>query len=1030
MGIRLVRRRRIALGLLSLAAAVWLICGLKRVAEEEGRAAVLDSPLGIVEPQRAVPGWHLVPPGILRLSFYPVRAVTLTVAGGSAREPLRTRDGSAVDAELLLRYRVDEDRLFDLHRRLGPRYERQGVIRWAQEALRTAIGTAAYAEVSGERTASVQDAIGRTLADRLREEGMVLQSCEVGRIRLRNTDAGTTAAAPLPAGRILLVGLDGADWNVVDPLRQAGRMPRLDRLVREGVRARLRTISPVLSPVLWTSIATGVVPQRHGILDFVTSAGRDGAPVPVSSSQRRVKAFWNILSERGLSVGVAGWWATAPAEEVNGFIVSDRVAYQLLGVRPVEERSRKGKVYPEEDDDAVIAATVAPESVGPADLAPFVKGDVSGLPEKDARLVDDLKTAIASGRTYTAAALALAARHRPDLTAVYIEGTDTVAHLFMPYAPPPLPGVDAVSQRRFARAVDASYEEADRLLGRLIDGLDPATVIVLSDHGFRTGDNRPRTESRPGYGIAADWHRQYGIVVFSGPAFRRGAALEEVSLLDIAPTLLRLAGLPVGEDMDGRPVAEAFEPAWLKEHPDSYIASWEGTKPAPLTRVAAAGGPAGVESPRQPAGTGSAGQPIGSGSAPGVPVSGQAEAGPAGGAAASEAAGNAASAVARDGATRPSRDESASAREEGDAEGDAERIEKLRSLGYLSGPGMPNAHNNRGAALLFQGRAEEALKEFELAIASNEDASIARLNMARARIDLHDYDGALREIDAHEKRQPRSRDAAYLRGRVAERRGHPDEAERYYQAALASDPNFTEARNDLGLLWERQGRHDEALAEFRRVVEIDPEFGEAYNNIGIVLRGRGETDAAADAFRRAIKASPDFAGAYSNLGLLLEDRGEFGEAEKLLRGAVQHAPSDADIRSNLGALLHMIGRDEEAVRELQRATSLDPKSASAWNNLGTALGKLGRSAEEIAAYRRALSIDRSSAEAHYNLGRALVRSGQEAEGRTELLAARDLKPKNQDLLQRIEQTLEELEDPSRAGSEATPLAAPAPGGSR
>src|SRR5213075_192676 len=113
------------------------------------------------------------------------------------------------------------------------------------------------------------------------------------------------------------------------------------------------------------------------------------------------------------------------------------------------------------------------------------------------------------------------------------------------------------------------------------------------DHGFRTGDNRPRTESRPGYGVAADWHRQYGIAVFCGPAFRRGVELDEVSLLDVAPTLLRLVGLPVGEDMDGRPVAEAFDPAWQQSHPDSYIASWEKTGAAAAPVVAAAAPEAG-----------------------------------------------------------------------------------------------------------------------------------------------------------------------------------------------------------------------------------------------------------------------------------------------------------------------------------------------------------------------------------------------------------------------------------------------------
>ena len=1012
MGIRLSRRRRAAAGLAVLTAAVWLLCGLRRVPEEEGRAAVLDSPLGLVEPSRAAPGWHLVPPGLLRLSFYPVRSTTLTISAGAGSDPLRTRDGSLVDAEILLRYRVDDDRLLDVHRRLGPRFERETVVRWAGEALRQTVGGAAYSEISGRRTGGVQDEIGQLLGERLRASGMILQACEVGRIRLRPDASGEpTAAVSLPAGRVLLVGLDGADWNIVDPLRQAGRMPHLDRLVRGGTRARLKTIAPMLSPVLWTSIATGVVPQRHGILDFVTGTAQDGGQVPVSARQRRVKAFWNILSERGLSVGVAGWWATWPAEQVNGFIVSDRVAYQLLGVRPVEERNRDGKVFPASGDERVIAATVAPESIGPGDLKAFLRlpADPAALPEKESRLVDDLRTVVASGRTYTAATLALAAGRPPDLTAVYFEGTDTVAHLFMPYAPPPLEGIEPGAQRRFGKAVDAYYEEADRLLGQLIDGLQPATVVVLSDHGFRTGDNRPRTESRPGYGAAADWHRHYGIAVFHGPAFRRGADLEEVSLLDIAPTLLRLVGLPVGEDMDGRPIAAAFDPAWQAAHPEQYIASWERSEATPVVVAAAPAREIRAES--GPAGAAGAASnpnraPDGSAAPAAAALAQGAPAGAAGKGSPTDAAEDAASA---------------------DDAGDAERVAKLQSLGYIASGDSPNAHNNRGATLLFQGRAEEALREFEQAIAAGEDRTIARMNLARARIELKDYDGALRDIEEHTKVQPRSRDAEYLRGQIAERRRRPEEAERHYRAALLIDPNFTEARNDLGLLQERQGRHDEALQEFRRVVEIDPEFGEAYNNIGIVLRGRGRTDEAADAFRRAIKASPEFAGAYSNLALLLEDRKEYGEAEALLRQALKRAPSDADVRSNLGALLHLVGRDEEAVRELERATSLDPRSASAFNNLGTALGRLGRSAEEMAAYRRALSLDPSSAEAHYNLGRALLRAGQAAEGRMEMEAARGLRPSDPDLARRIEEALQGM---SETPDGAAPSGPAQQGGSR
>ena len=148
MGIRLSKRRRVAAGLAVLLAAVWLLCGLRRVPGEAGRAAVLDSPLGLVEPSRAAPGWHLVPPGLLRLSYDPVRSATLNLTAGMD-EPLRTRDGSLVDAEILLRYRVDDDRLLDLHRRLGPRFERKAVRRWTDEALRQTVGGAAYSEISG-----------------------------------------------------------------------------------------------------------------------------------------------------------------------------------------------------------------------------------------------------------------------------------------------------------------------------------------------------------------------------------------------------------------------------------------------------------------------------------------------------------------------------------------------------------------------------------------------------------------------------------------------------------------------------------------------------------------------------------------------------------------------------------------------------------------------------------------------------------------------------------------------------------------
>ena len=134
------------------------------------------------------------------------------------------------------------------------------------------------------------------------------------------------AARPAAARRLLVVGLDGLDWSIADPLIAAGRMPNLARLARQGVRADLLSLSPMLSPVVWTTIATGVEPTRHGILDFVVQAA-DGTRQPVTAAQRRAPTVWEMLSREGLSVGVVGYWASWPAEPVRGYVVSDRIAY-------------------------------------------------------------------------------------------------------------------------------------------------------------------------------------------------------------------------------------------------------------------------------------------------------------------------------------------------------------------------------------------------------------------------------------------------------------------------------------------------------------------------------------------------------------------------------------------------------------------------------------------------------------------------------------------------------------------------------
>src|SRR5262249_34690721 len=154
---------------------------------------------------------------------------------------------------------------------------------------------------------------------------------------------GASSPTPAPAGppptRLLLIGLDAADWQIAGPLIEAGRMPHLARLKKNGAWTELRSTNPMLSPLLWTSIATGKTPSEHRIIDCLVAHPGPGKKVPIASTFRKTKALWNIYSDAGRNVDFIGWWATWPAESIRGHMVSDRFAYSLFGYRGGQEDS-------------------------------------------------------------------------------------------------------------------------------------------------------------------------------------------------------------------------------------------------------------------------------------------------------------------------------------------------------------------------------------------------------------------------------------------------------------------------------------------------------------------------------------------------------------------------------------------------------------------------------------------------------------------------------------------------------------------
>lgn len=358
------------------------------------------------------------------------------------------------------------------------------------------------------------------------------------------------------APKVLLLGWDAADWKVIGPLLDAGQMPNLARLASEGVVGNLSTLYPVLSPMLWTSIATGKRAYKHGIHGFSEPDPVSGGVRPITNLGRRTKAIWNILQQNGYRSNVVGWWPSHPVEPISGVMVSNH--YQQI-VAPVDHPwpMRPGTVHPPHLSEPLADLRIHPADLEPEMLLPFIPRAAEIDQHKDVRLASVAKV-LAETATIHAAATALIQLEPCDFMAVYFDGIDHFCHGFMKYHPPRLEWVNADDFELYKDVVNSGYRFHDLMLGtylQLID--DDTTVIIVSDHGFHPDQLRPRELPLEPAGPAEE-HRQFGILAMRGPRLRRGENVFGASLLDITPTILSLFDLPIGEDMDGRPLLSAF----------------------------------------------------------------------------------------------------------------------------------------------------------------------------------------------------------------------------------------------------------------------------------------------------------------------------------------------------------------------------------------------------------------------------------------------------------------------------------------
>ena len=364
-----------------------------------------------------------------------------------------------------------------------------------------------------------------------------------------------------PVQRLLILGWDAADWQIIDPLLARGQMPNLAALIAAGTRANLRTMEPKLSPILWSTIATGKTADKHGILNFVEpNPSGDGVRVSASTT-RKTKALWNILTQSALRVHAVGWYASHPAEPISGTCVSNLLMEQAPSSASAPWPLMTGVVHgAPESATRIAAARVRVTDITRDELkellpnaAQAARGD-----HRPATLAKEF----ARMRSLHRAAMETLRSGAWDCAMVFHDTIDTIGHHFMEYQPPRMSHVKPADLRVYGEVMDRVYRMHDRLLGELMEVAGPGTsVMLISDHGFHSGAERPvildvTKEERAT--LESRWHRVHGVAIFSGPGFCVGASIGAPTLLDVTPTALTALGLPVGIDMDGRVVTEAF----------------------------------------------------------------------------------------------------------------------------------------------------------------------------------------------------------------------------------------------------------------------------------------------------------------------------------------------------------------------------------------------------------------------------------------------------------------------------------------
>jgi arylsulfatase A-like enzyme/Tfp pilus assembly protein PilF len=307
-------------------------------------------------------------------------------------------------------------------------------------------------------------------------------------------------------------------------------------------------------------------------------------------------------------------------------------------------------------------------------------------------------------------------------------------------------------------------------------------------------------------------------------------------------------------------------------------------------------------------------------------------------------------------------------------------------------PGFADCHLQMSKIALAEGQPEAAFAAARKAVAVGPKNAKAQAHLASLLRERGDLDGAIAHYRQALETEPDSPDTRMALGRALADKGQVDEAAQLVGAASSALPESASAATQLGFVLAKQGKLEEAVAAYRRALALDPASAETHAYLGAALASLSRWDEAIVHFEQSLAARPDNAELHDRLGVALREKGRHEEALAQFREAVRLAPRLAVAHYNLGRSLKQQGKLDDATRAYRRALELDPRLAGAHNSLGSVLGSQGRMKEAAAEFREALRVEPGDAEAQNNLGLALRALGERDEALVHFREALRLRP--------------------------------------